>query len=232
MGITFYDKGIPDIYSMFGGREKSSRKGVANFLILGTKDRPTMLLMQIVTSTWNFSISGGVSETAATVDWHGFLGKLYRDSSGLSNPGVKVNGHCELAPLCKAQKDRVLHHTLGRPFLGCTQSEGDKMKQLKHISVVLCFCILAMVGENTKLAAQDGCPPATCPNGTHSVCHKDCDPNYPTCVPKCSCQCVPDGNASQMNQNKHAAEPVLAQNNCPNSKPLLDELLTTQLWKR
>ena len=105
VGITFYDKGIPDIYSMLGGREKSSRKGVANFSILGTKDHPSVLLMQIVTSTWNFSISGGVSETAASVDWHGFLGKLYRDSSGVSYPGVKVNGHCELAPICKNQKD-------------------------------------------------------------------------------------------------------------------------------
>jgi hypothetical protein len=105
VGITLYDKGIPDIYSMVGEREKSNRKGVANFLILGTKNRTSMLLVQIVTSTWNFSISGGVSEAAASEDWHGFLGKLYRDSSGVSNPGVKVNGHCELAPLCKNQKD-------------------------------------------------------------------------------------------------------------------------------
>lgn len=105
VGITLYDKGIPDTYSMLGGREKSSRKEVADFLILGTKARSSMLLMQIVTSTWNFRISGGVSEMAAHVDWHGFLGELARDPSGLSNPGVKVNGHCELAPLCKAQKD-------------------------------------------------------------------------------------------------------------------------------
>jgi hypothetical protein len=105
VGITVYDKGIPDTYSMAGGREKSSRKEVANFLILGTKDRSSMLLMQIVTSTWNFRISGGVSEMAAHVDWHGLLGELVRDPSGISNPGVKVNGHCELAPLCKNQKD-------------------------------------------------------------------------------------------------------------------------------
>ncbi len=32
-------------------------------------------------------------------------------------------------------------------------------EQLKHITVMLCLCVLAMVGANTKLAAQDGCPP-------------------------------------------------------------------------
>ncbi len=78
------------------------------------------------------------------------------------------------------------------------------MKKVKPSTVILCLCIVAMVGANKKLAAQDGCPPATCPYGSHSVCHKDCDPNYPTCVPRCSCQCVPDGNSLQMNQNKHA----------------------------
>jgi len=104
------------------------------------------------------------------------------------------------------------------------------MKRPKPITVSLCLCILAMVGENTKLAAQDGCPPAQCPYGYHSVCHKDCDPNYPTCVPRCECRCVPDGSSLQMNQNKQAASPALAQNNCPNGKPLLDQLLTKQLW--
>ena len=106
-------------------------------------------------------------------------------------------------------------------------------ERLKHITVILCLCILAMVGENTRLAAQDGCPPAQCPYGTHSVCHKECDPNVsPICSPKCVCTCVPDGNSLQANHNKQAGEPVLAQNNCPNGKPLLDELLTRQLWDK
>jgi hypothetical protein len=35
-----------------------------------------------------------------------------------------------------------------------------------------------------------------------------------------------------MNQDKQAGEPALAQNNCPNRKPLLDELLTRQLWDK
>jgi hypothetical protein len=104
-------------------------------------------------------------------------------------------------------------------------------EQLKRITVILCFCIVTVVLGNTKLAAQDGCPPATCPYGTHSVCHKECDPNVsPICSPKCVCSCVPDGNSLQTNQNKHRVEPALAQNNCPNSKPHLDELPTTQLW--
>ena len=104
VGITLYEKGIPDIYSFLGQRSKSTRREVAVFEILGTKERASLLLMQIVTSTWNFRISGGVSEAAASQDWHGFLGKLYRDPAGLSNPGITVNGHCEAAPMCKTLK--------------------------------------------------------------------------------------------------------------------------------
>ena len=124
------------------------------------------------------------------------------------------------------------------------------MKQLKNqakrIVVILGLCILAMVAGNTKLPAQDGCPPATCFNGTHSVCHKECDPNIPTCIAKCVCKCVPDDNPSRMNQNKHQqGEPAVTQNSaastqinssisnsCPNREPLPDELLTSQLWKQ
>lgn len=85
------------------------------------------------------------------------------------------------------------------------------MKKVKPITVILCLCILAMVGANKKLAAQDGCPPATCPYGSHSVCHKECDPNVsPICSPKCVCSCVPDGNSLQMNQNKDVGEPAAA----------------------
>jgi len=64
-----------------------------------------------------------------------------------------------------------------------------------HITTILCLCILATVGGTTKLAAQDGCPPATCPQGSHSVCHKECDPNVsPICSPRCVCRCAPDDN--------------------------------------
>ena len=109
-----------------------------------------------------------------------------------------------------------------------------QQKQLKRITVSLCLCILAMVGENTKLAAQDGCPPAQCTLDRHSVCHKECDPNAaPACIPRCVCVCVPNDRSSQMSQDKTVVESA-AQNNCPNSKPLLDEtqLLDKQLTKK
>ncbi len=90
------------------------------------------------------------------------------------------------------------------------------MKRLKPITVSLCLCILAMVVESTKLAAQDGCPPATCPNGTHSVCHKECDPNVsPICSPKCVCRCEPDGNSLQMSQDKHAGDSAIGAEQVP-----------------
>jgi hypothetical protein len=115
----------------------------------------------------------------------------------------------------------------------------ERMKQLKNqpkrIMLILGLCILAMVAVNAKLPAQDGCPPAKCIAGTHSVCHKECDPNsppQPVCDKICKCECVPDDNSSRMNQNKHQQkEPAVTQNNCPNRKPLPDELLTKQLWK-
>jgi hypothetical protein len=93
----------------------------------------------------------------------------------------------------------------------------ERVKQLKNkpkrIMAILSLCILAMVAENTKLPAQDDCPPAKCYLGTHSVCHKECDPNIPTCVQKCVCKCVPDSNSLRMNQNKHQqGEPAVAQN--------------------
>ena len=105
------------------------------------------------------------------------------------------------------------------------------MKKVKSITVILCLCIFAIIGESTKLAAQDGCPPATCPNGTHSVCHKECDPNVsPICSPKCVCRCVPDDNSLQANHKKQAGEPVFAQNGCSSPEPPLDKVLHTQLW--
>lgn len=113
------------------------------------------------------------------------------------------------------------------------------MKQLnnqpKCIVVILGLCILVMVAENTKLPAQDGCPPAQCIAGTHSVCHKECDPNsppQPVCDKICKCKCVPDGNSSRTSQNKRQeGEPAVTRNNCPNRKPLPVELLTKPLWK-
>jgi hypothetical protein len=110
---------------------------------------------------------------------------------------------------------------------------GQLEQQLKRITVSLCLCILVMVGEDTRLTAQDGCPPATCPNGSHSVCHKECDPNVsPICSPECVCTCEPtqEENSLQANHKKQAGEPALAQNDCQDRKPVLDELLTTQLW--
>lgn len=76
-------------------------------------------------------------------------------------------------------------------------------EQLKCTTVILCLCVVAVIGKNTKLAAQDGCPPATCPNGSHSVCHKECDPNVsPICSPRCVCRCEPDGSSLMTTQQK------------------------------
>jgi hypothetical protein len=104
------------------------------------------------------------------------------------------------------------------------------MKQLKDATVILCLCVVMMTVGNTRLSAQDACPPAQCPYGTHSVCHKECDPNVsPICSPKCVCGCVPDGNSTRLNQNNHKEHLVLAQNGCP-EKPSLDTLLAAHLW--
>jgi hypothetical protein len=105
-------------------------------------------------------------------------------------------------------------------------------EQSKCAVVILCLCIVTVVGGNKKLAAQDGCWPATCPNGSHSVCHKECDPNVsPICSPKCVCQCVPDGSSSRLNQNNDKEHPVLAQNSCQ-EKPSVDTLLAAHLWDK
>jgi hypothetical protein len=112
------------------------------------------------------------------------------------------------------------------------RAEGEKMKQLTRICVVG-VCILGTVAGSTKLAAQDGCPPARCFNGTHSVCHKECDPNVsPICSPKCVCTCVPDNNAMIIGvvDETLTGRQSLDQDACKHSTPALGELLSTELW--
>jgi hypothetical protein len=67
-----------------------------------------------------------------------------------------------------------------------------KAKRLTLGSILLFLSALPMIGADHEVP-QDGCPPAQCYEGYHSVCHKECDPNVsPICSPKCVCQCVPD----------------------------------------
>jgi hypothetical protein len=101
---------------------------------------------------------------------------------------------------------------------------------LRHIAVILGLCIVAVVGGSTKLAAQDGCAPATCPNGTHSVCHKECDPNVsPICSPRCVCRCEPIPGGDSFNRTD-AVVRAPGQDDCETKGPLVNELLDTRLW--
>lgn len=58
---------------------------------------------------------------------------------------------------------------------------------MKHLLVV------ALLFLSCFAQAQDGCMPATCLPGRHSVCRKECDPNGgPICMPVCKCHCELD----------------------------------------
>ena len=65
----------------------------------------------------------------------------------------------------------------------------------------VCVAVLLLLGS-CFVQAQDGCYPAQCMVGYHSVCHKECDPNGgPACIPVCKCHCEKDQSISNGNSN-------------------------------
>lgn len=64
---------------------------------------------------------------------------------------------------------------------------------MKYVCVVVLLLLCPCFAQ-----AQDGCYPAQCMIGYHSVCHKECDPNGgPACMPVCKCHCEKDRQFSE-----------------------------------